>query len=105
MNAALIPVSAKWKDIGIILGLSHNYLNSLEEEDFDERIRGVASKWLKGQQSKQFGAPSWKKLVGAIGARTGGNDAVHAKVIADQHRDPAAKRPRLENSGMELHLL
>lgn len=88
VEKALEPVSAKWLEIGVILGLNYKKLKGLRisDEDTDERINKVAKWWLEEtKENKVFGAPSWKKLVGAIGARIGGGYSVYAAEIAKQH--------------------
>lgn len=94
---ALGPVSAKWKEIGIILGARHDTLEGLYRlgESIVECINSVVKKWLKKKFDARFRAPSWKKLVEAIGAKTGGANAAHALEIAQQHlsKFPEAKKP------------
>lgn len=85
---ALVPVTSKWYEIGIILGLSCDELDVLKRSNkpAEECVRIVTKKWLKQKlSSKKFGVPSWKKLVGAIGSRTGGANGVHAREIAIEH--------------------
>ena len=105
---ALRPVSFKWMEIGVILGLNYNKLKGLRDEEIEECVAKLAKWWLKKSNThKQFGGPSWKKLVGAIGARIGGGNSVYAKEIAKQHpsesQDAAdsfkeSKRPCLDTS-------
>ena len=94
---ALEPVSAKWKEIGIILGAKYNFLDELylSDEKSIESIKSIVNKWLKGNFDERFGDPSWKKLVEAIGAKTGAANSAHAQEIAQQHPSklPEAKKP------------
>lgn len=103
---ALGPVSAKWKEIGIILGARHDLLEGLyrNDESVAECINSVVKKWLKKKFDARFGAPSWKKLVEAIGAKTGGGNAAHALEIARQHlpKFPEAKKPCPGGAGRYL---
>jgi len=97
---ALDPVCAKWRDIGIILGAKNGFLEELRSSDKSstECIQSIVKKWLKKKFDAKFGAPSWKKLVEAIGARTGGCNAIHAQEIAQKHLaspENGAKKPCL----------
>ena len=84
---ALEPVSAEWSNIGVMLGLSYNFIRLLgEDDDIMDRIRSLAERWLKKNfDFKNFGVPSWKKLVEVIGAKAGGGDSAHALKIAKEH--------------------
>lgn len=94
---ALELVSAKWKEIGIILGARHGFLEDLycSDEKSTECIKSIVKNWLRGRFDERFGEPSWKKLVEAIGARTGAANSAHAQEIARQHllNLPEAKKP------------
>lgn len=96
MLEALDPVSAKWMEIGIILGLPFNTLEAIKRSpgyDVAECVKSVVKKWLKKKYAYvNVGVPSWKKLVEAIGARMGGNDSKYAMDVAKKHK-------KLEHSG------
>lgn len=96
---ALEPLSARWKEIGIILGARYDFLEGLyrSDERASECVNSIVKRWLKKKFDVRFGTPSWKKLVEAIGAKTGGCNAVHAKTIAEQHlsNSPEPKKPCL----------
>ena len=62
-------VSARWKEIGLILGVGDD-LSSLDQ---------MITKWLSG--SKTSGPPTLRRLVGAIATEKGGNNPDHAKTV------------------------
>ena len=62
-------VSARWKEIGLILGVGDD-LSSLDQ---------MITKWLSG--SATSGPPTLRRLVGAIAIEKGGNNPDHAKTV------------------------
>ena len=101
---ALEPVSAKWSDIGVMLGLSYDFMQGLlGKDDIMDRIRSLVKKWLKKKfDFKNFGVPSWKKLVELIGAKAGGDNSAHALNIAKKHYAVTVKNSRKRaHSGQE----
>lgn len=103
---ALGDVSAKWKEIGIILGAGYGYLEGLfrDGKSSEECINSIVKKWLKNRFDPRFGAPSWKKLVEAIGAKAGAANSVHALKIAEQHlsTSPEPKKTHQGGAGRQV---
>ena len=80
----LMPVSANWRDIGIALGLHPSTLDGIAGSP-DACLKSMVTKWLRKRYNvKQFGEPTWQKLVNAVGD-SADNKAL-AKKIAEKHR-------------------
>ena len=113
-------VTNKWLEIGLFLGISFGQLQTLKSKSDDDRVSEMVGFWTRwSYEFKQFGKPSWKNLVRAIGARAGGNARRAAKRIADKHKlgsadstlsirglfTPAKAHARLHCSQTEMGLL
>lgn len=85
VQAALTPVENKWMEVGIFLGLKMSGLqNAIHEED--DKIAYITKTFLKKDYMVTiYGEPTWKRIVGAIGAMAGGDNRRHAMEIAGQH--------------------
>ena len=59
----LLPKSARWKLIGIQLGLSPDDLDIIEANcvDVEERLMKVLQKWFKSNPN-----PTWKDIITAL---------------------------------------
>ena len=80
VKAALGDVQAKWKEIGIFLGLEIKKLNALD------KMSEMVDMWLKKRYDiTHFGDPSWQKLVGAVGSKAGAGDVAAAADIASKY--------------------
>ena len=80
-------VTNKWLEIGLFLGISFGQLQTLKSKSDDDRVSEMVGFWTRwSYEFVQFGKPSWKNLVRAIGARAGGNARRAAKRIADKHK-------------------
>ena len=81
----------KWLEIGLFLGISFGQLQTLKAKFDDEKVHGMMGFWTKWNYDYQlFGKPSWKNLVRAIGARSGGNARRAANRIAAKHKPGSA---------------
>ena len=84
-------VTNKWLEIGLFLGISFGQLQTLKAKFDDGKVHGMVGFWTKWNYDyEQFGKPSWKNLVHAIGARAGGNDRNAANRIAAKHKPGSA---------------
>ena len=70
VKTALLQVSERWKEIGLILGLGDNLLS------LDQMIH----KWLN--RSTASDPPTLRKLVVAIATQKGGQNPTHAEIVA-----------------------
>ena len=86
----LIPVSAKWRSIGIALRLKPNVLDGIKAENNGDPLACLAStvtEWLNGNYNvKRFGEPTWQALVKAVGDPAGGAHMALARDMATRHK-------------------
>lgn len=86
----LNPVSAKWKSIGIALGLKCNDLDGIDtrcNSDPTACLTSTVTKWLKRNYNvKRFGEPTWQMLVEAVGDPIGGANMALASDVARRHK-------------------
>ena len=63
----LLPLAAKWKSIGVLLGVKDNILQEIRRDEGDECqdcLREMLSQWLKTVNPP----PAWSSLVEVIEA-------------------------------------
>ena len=71
-NLAYIEIqrlSAKWKELGIVLGISGDKLDAIagNHQNLTDRLANVLQQWIgQNYNTKTFGIPSWRTLCGAI---------------------------------------
>ena len=86
----LIPVSAKWRSIGIALRLKPNTLDGIETRysgDPPACLTSTLTEWLnRNYNVKRFGDPSWQALVKAVGDPAGGANMALARDMARRHK-------------------
>ena len=84
VKRALTTLNARWKDIGIGVGLKSGQLNNLGNPD--ECLFHVITNWLKrNYNTEKFGPPTWRRLVEVVADESGGNDRALAGKIAREH--------------------
>ena len=74
--------------IGAWLKLSQVQLDVIRTQSAGrtEAMEKIISSWLRGKyNTEMFGPPTWKMLVKAVGASTGGNNMALAEKIAKAH--------------------
>ena len=86
----LIPVSAKWRSVGIALRLKPNILDGIETRysgDPPACLTATVTEWLKKNYNvKRFGEPTWQALVNAVGDPAGGANMALARDMARRHQ-------------------
>ena len=86
----LIPVSAKWRSVGIALRLKPNVLDGIETRysgDPPACLTSTVTEWLnKNYNVKRFGEPTWQALVKAVGDPAGGANMALASDMAMRHK-------------------
>ena len=86
----LIPVSAKWRIIGIALRLKPNVLDGIKAENSGDPpacLTSTVTEWLKRNYNvKRFGEPTWQKLVEAVAHPTGGANMALARDMARKYK-------------------
>lgn len=93
IDALLEGVATNWIAIGLFLGIPYNRIEMFQEEgDLEGRINKMVAFWLGGRcDTEQFGEPTWRKLVDAVAARSGGCHQRLAAEIAKNHPLGTAK--------------
>ena len=86
----LLPLTVKWKDIGIALRLNPDLLMDIEADRSDDPTACLASmitNWLKGNYNVgRFGRPTWRQMVEAVEHPAGGANKMLARRIAKKHQ-------------------
>ena len=109
VKTELIRVAAKWRAVGIALGLQSDTLDIIEtrcSSDPCQRLEMMVTEWLKRNYNvRKFGEPTWQKLVEAVNSPAGGANTAHARDIAGRHKaggvfivscpDPPARAKRV----------
>lgn len=78
-----------WREIGLVLGLRDSTLERIARGQGDEIVllRIMIAKWLKMKYNvAMFGAPTWRNIVKAVRASTGGDDPTLADELAEKYR-------------------
>ena len=90
VQSELIPVTAKWRNIGTALRLKSDVLESIQAASGSDPLACLASmvtEWLKRNYNvKRFGEPTWQKLVEAVGHPAGGANMATARDVARRHK-------------------
>ena len=88
IEAELVDVRAKWRQIGSALRLRAPTLDDIEanRQGVEARLSAVLQKWLqKNYNVKRFGEPSWSLVVRAVSHPAGGGDCALALRIATKY--------------------
>ena len=97
VQSELIPVTAKWRNIGTALRLKSDVLESIQAANGSDPPACLAlmvTEWLKRNYNmKRFGEPTWQKLVEAVGHPAGGANMMAARDIARKHKAGGKLRP------------
>ena len=77
MMDELVPVIARWRQIGMALRINPAQLDVIEGEsgELDTRLSKTVTLWLnKTYDTKKYGNPSWNSLADAVAHPAGGNN-------------------------------
>ena len=89
MVAALMPLLAKWQEIGTALGLRHSVLEIIEATNSKNTrmcMQGVLVQYVrKSYNCDRFGDPSWMSMAKAVAHTAGGNSEETALAILKHH--------------------
>ena len=87
----MFNVTPRWRFFGEALHLQPTKLDVIEKcnpKSPEECLSDTLKEFLKmNYNTKEFGAPSWKMIVKAIGCKAGGNNTNMAQIIAKDHPD------------------
>ena len=90
MKSEVNPIAAKWKELGLSLGLNSSILDTIEagkSSNPTSCLYEVLNQWLKKNHDvKKYGEPTWKSLVKAVRDPAGGADNSLAEKIAKKHK-------------------
>ena len=82
------PVTARWRYLGLALGVHPNKLDVIERENrhLDDCLMKTMTLWLmKMYDTKEYGKPSWELLAKAVGHRVGGKNPSLAEEIIKKY--------------------
>ena len=82
----LTDVAAKWRSIGIFLGVRDSWLEAIQGNNPQDCLRQTLATWLRRNYNvKRFGEPTWVRLVEAVNDSSGGGNPSLAMEIARGH--------------------
>ena len=82
----LTDVAASWRNIGTQLGIRDSQLEAIQGDKPLDCLRQMLATWLRRSYNvKQFGEPTWVKLVEAVSHSAGGGKPHLAMEIARNH--------------------
>ena len=84
----LTDVAAKWRNIGIFLGILDSQLDAIQKQGDSppDCLRQTLTTWLRRNYDvDRFGEPTWVKLVEAVKQPAGGGNPHLATEIARKH--------------------
>ena len=89
IQSTTIEVAAKWKHIGDMFRLPPGTLEAIrvDHSDAEACLREAILRWLRksGYDYRQYGPPTWRWVVEAVGSPAGGDNPELARRIAAQH--------------------
>ena len=83
----VLPVAARWRDIGLVLGISDSKLEIIEASKLDIRdcLTDMLRLWLnEAYNVEKYGEPSWQSLGEAVRSPVGGDSPALADDICKQ---------------------
>ena len=81
-------MASRWYDIGLFLGYKNSTLDSIKSkgQDVHELLRNMIIEWLKMSYNvERFGPPSWRRIVEAVRANSGGKNPALADILARKY--------------------
>ena len=77
-------VGTRWLSIGLYLGIPYGDMETFDREStLEQKIQKMVGAWLSGKGSME---PTWRRLVEAVAARSGGGHQRLASAIAKDHQ-------------------
>ena len=80
----LLPLAARWRDIGLALRISDSKLEIIEDKRLNARecLTDMLRLWLnRAYDVEKYGVPSWQKLKDAVGSPAGGDSPAVADTL------------------------
>jgi hypothetical protein len=84
VKVKVLPVAARWRDIGLALGISDSKLETIEanKSDVRDRLTDMLRLWLnRAYNVEKYGEPSWQSLREAVRSPAGGDSPATADKI------------------------
>ena len=84
VKVKVLPVAARWRDIGLALGISDSKLETIEanKSDVRDRVTDMLRLWLnRAYNVEKYGEPSWQSLREAVRSPAGGDSPATADKI------------------------
>ena len=87
----LEQVAHKWHNLGLALGLSPSTLENIkmvkgQTADVYELLTNIILEWLKmNHDIDKFGKPTWRRIVEAVRAKSGGGNPALADTLARKY--------------------
>ena len=82
-------MAARWRDVGTALRLKSGDLDTIDAKhrgNPQDCLTDVVMCWLKrNYNTKRFGEPTWRKLVGVVAHEAAGGNVALAREIARRH--------------------
>ena len=75
VKGKLLPVASRWRDIGLVLGISDSILQTIEtNKDVRVCLTNMLRLWLHQKYNvRKYGEPSWQSLKRAVKSPAGGD--------------------------------
>ena len=84
VKVKVLPVAARWRDIGLALRISDSKLETIEanKSDVRDRLTDMLRLWLnRAYNVEKYGEPSWQSLREAVRSPAGGDSPASADDI------------------------
>ena len=84
VKVKVLPVAARWRDIGLALGISDSKLETIKADTLAvrDRLTDMLRLWLnRAYNVEKYGEPSWQSLREAVGSPAGGDSPALADKI------------------------
>ena len=100
----LVPISARWRELGMSLRISPNYLDELDQSCENNKIRlgQVLQKWL--DLDSQECLVNWKTIVDAVSGPLIENKALATKLHEDLKQKASKQQSTTTNINFSLKL-
>ena len=95
----------RWYDIGLALGFKSSALDSIKSKGHDvhELLRTMITEWLKMSYNvEMFGPPTWRRIVEAVRANSGGKNPALADTLARKYKGEHGKMAAVASAACVL---
>lgn len=98
----LVPISAKWRELGMSLRIGSNFLDELVQSHENDiiRLEHVLQKWL--DLDSQQSLVNWKTIIDAVGGPLIENKALMKKLYEDLKQKASKQQSTITNINFNL---